>query len=498
MASLVRQYDKKKLLGQIYTPEHVVEKILDDAGYLGINILEKHVLDPSCGDGQFLLKIVSRILQVSSSRDLKKNLSYVHGWDIDPLAISQCKANLDTLVEEYEISIDWNLTICDSLNKAIELENKIDTSEHLCFDFIVGNPPYVRIQHLDEKTRKLIQRDYRFCKKGSTDIYIAFFELSLRLLKEEGVCGLITPNSFMFTDTADAFRTYVSTNRLLRKIVNYGSIQVFDEVTTYCAITIFSRLSNPTFIYEQAFTLHDTIKKEIFANRIPQKGPWQLSASKEMDLRGIKLKDICKIHVGLTTLCDKAYFFNADRVDDTYFLADTKLGGRTLIEAAILKPLIKVSKLKNSNQMITEYALFPYEQINGIYTIIPEERIKRQYPLAYRYLTEIRSTLDMRDNGKLNKVAWYAYGRNQGINLPKGKKIVFSPMNKYPNFIEINVEDALFYSGYCLLTSHETVSILEQLNSDRMYDFISISSRDFRGGWKGYNKKVVQEFTIQR
>jgi len=70
------------------------------------------------------------------------------------------------------------------------------------FDLIVCNPPYIRIQSLKETERKFIQRYYEFCKTGSTDVYIAFFELAYRLLSSDGVAGFITPNTFFYTETA--------------------------------------------------------------------------------------------------------------------------------------------------------------------------------------------------------------------------------------------------------------------------------------------------------
>ena len=62
MASLVKNYNQEKLFGKIYTPQHIVEKILDDVGFSGSSILGKLIIDPACGDGQFLTEIVKRII----------------------------------------------------------------------------------------------------------------------------------------------------------------------------------------------------------------------------------------------------------------------------------------------------------------------------------------------------------------------------------------------------------------------------------------------------
>lgn len=55
------QMTKTKTMGQIFTPQYLVSDILDEAGYtITNNILEKHVIDNSCGDGAFLEEILRR------------------------------------------------------------------------------------------------------------------------------------------------------------------------------------------------------------------------------------------------------------------------------------------------------------------------------------------------------------------------------------------------------------------------------------------------------
>ena len=59
------------------------------------------------------------------------------------------------------------------------------------FTFVVGNPPYIRIQHLGKERRGKIQREWSLCQYGSTDIFIAFFELGYNLLNDRGKLGYI-------------------------------------------------------------------------------------------------------------------------------------------------------------------------------------------------------------------------------------------------------------------------------------------------------------------
>jgi len=491
VASLQKKYSQEKLFGQIYTPPFVVCKILNDVGYKSKNILGKKILDPACGTGNFLTEVAKKIIKYSNTENLIKNLECIYGWDTNAKAVEECIKNLNKLIDGKKLEIKWNITVQDSMKKY--KKNSFKKTEK--FDFIVGNPPYIRIQHLNAVQRKYIQTNYFFCKSGSTDIYIAFYELCLNILAKNGVCGLITPNTFLFTETAREMRLYFAAHKNLLQITNYSDIQLFDNATTYSAITIFNMEEQRKFLYQKAISETEFEEKNIEFSKL-QEPFWQLSTDKIEKINGKKLKDICNIHVGITTLCDKAYIFNVELLNKKYVYANTKLKGRVKIERDILKPIIKGSKLKDSNEKITEYVLFPYKKKMGKHTIIPENELKKKYPLAYNYLLSVKEELDKRDNGVPNSVAWYAFGRSQGLDTSFGEKIIFSPMNHKPNFVYYKKRDCTFYSGYCIKYNGNVSKLLQQLNSQRMKDFVSMSSRDFRGGWKAYNKKVIENFEV--
>jgi type I restriction-modification system DNA methylase subunit len=496
MASLAKSYSQEKLFGQVYTPNFIVSKILDDVGYNSPKILGKTIIDPACGDGRFLSEIVKRIIKFSLENDLQKNLECVYGWDIDEIAIMECRKNLNNLIKDKNIDIQWNINVINSIKK-YEKPDLFVFSITQKFDFIVGNPPYIRIQHLDLVQRNYIQRNYEFCQSGSTDIYIAFYELCINLLSENGICGLITPNTFLFTETARPLRLYFATNKNLLQITNYGDIQLFEDATTYSAITIFNNQKNQNFKFQKA-TSEQTFEEKIVEFSELKEPFWQLTTEKTEKIKGKKLKEICNIHVGITTLCDSAYIFPIESIDENFVLANTKLKGRVKLEKEILKPIVKGSKLKHSEEKIREFVLFPYQKTNEKHTIIPENELKTKFPFAYEYLLSVKSELDKRDNGKLNPVAWYAFGRSQGLDTSFGEKIIFSPMNEKPNFVLYSNPECTFYSGYCIkkINGFSIESLMFQLNSDRMDKFVSMSSRDFRGGWKAYNKKIIENYEI--
>lgn len=497
MASLSKTYDQQKTLGQVYTPHFIVCKMLDEMQFVGEKILGKTILDPACGDGRFLCEVASRILAISPKEALQENLEKIYGWDIDNEAINLCIQNLNEIIKNENIQVNWNIKTTNSILK-YEKQSlfSFEEKEKQTFEFIVGNPPYIRIQHLEAEQRLYIQKNYEFCKSGSTDIYIAFFELCYHLLSETGICALITPNTYFYTETAKAMRDFFSQQKNILQISNYGEIQLFNNATTYSAIMLFDKQKRNHFLFQRAETATTFIEKNIEIEELKSQ-TWQLSITEKQQIKGKKLGEIANIHVGITTLCDKAYIFSATEMIENEVIVDTKLKGKIKLEKGILKPIIKASTLKNSEHKIKEFVLFPYQKVKGKHQIIPENELKEKYPLAYEYLLSVKEELDKRDNGKPNTVAWYAFGRSQGLDTSFGKKILFSPMNHKPNFILYENEDCTFYSGYCIKLNGLTNKVLPQLNSDRMQQFIAVSSRDFRGGWKAYNKKIVEQFEVE-
>ena len=492
MASLQKQYSDSKLQGVVYTPLWVVDKILDSIGYQGTDILGKDILDPACGDGRFLVQVVRRILAISPKKDRTKNLQYVYGWDIDPIAVEACKRHLNTLIAEYGLVVDWNISV---QNAILQYENTLFTGVTKKYDFIVGNPPYIRIQHLDLQTRKLLRERFSLCKTGSTDIFVAFFELAYGLLRPAGICGFITPNSYIRTNTAKPLRDFFVQNQAIKEIHNFGAVQIFEGFSAYTAITVLTKKSQRDIsIYKYSdkttydISVHPyfTLQGQLF---------WDFSDNSTT--KGVKLKHIAHIFTGIATLCDKVFVSKLVRKKGDIWVLKNKLFGIIELEKDILKPIVKASRYKQDNQAITEYILYPYVLQDSKANIIPESKLKKEYPLAYAYLCTARHILDKRDAGKKNPVAWYAYGRSQGLTNGTGQKIIFSPMAKQPSFYICDNKDALLYSGYGMKSDVNLKTLQNYLNSEKLKTYIQQNGADFAGNWKGYNKTILQEFVIE-
>ncbi len=90
----------RRALGEFYTPDWLAEHLLDRVGYQGE--IKKRILDPACGSGTFLSKIIAKIKGVVEDSPeiyndkrivLNSILENVIGFDINPLAVISSRTN---------------------------------------------------------------------------------------------------------------------------------------------------------------------------------------------------------------------------------------------------------------------------------------------------------------------------------------------------------------------------------------------------------------------
>ena len=194
-----------KTLGQVFTPDYIVDLILDDIGYTHGNILNKKIMEPSFGKGVFLVHILERLIAECqycglNLFDIQKQISNnIYGIEIDTSLYNKTIDALNEIVRKNNIPfyIKWNLFN----QNALEWKNFNE------FDYVVGNPPYVRVHNLDNKTKELM-KNFSF-SIGMKELYITFFELGMKMLNNQGKLSYITPNSYNTNTSQKEFRKYL-------------------------------------------------------------------------------------------------------------------------------------------------------------------------------------------------------------------------------------------------------------------------------------------------
>jgi len=264
--------EERKRLGQFYTPEEVIDYILEAVGYIPENEIEgKKLLDPACGSGGFLVRAVKALVERYQRRNVPTEIilnrvrDSIYGFDINPFAAHLAEMNLlfqviDLINEAKKVNPDFNMEkfnifVTDSLRMPkvgeqgqLSLE---ESSEYLeeaeivkqiklkqgdfsqGFNFVVGNPPYVRTESITPDYKKRLAQDFKHVYEGRFDLYIFFIGLGIDMLSEGGMLGYIAPGKFLVTENGGMLRRYILRSCSIHEIVDISRTEVFKEIGNY-------------------------------------------------------------------------------------------------------------------------------------------------------------------------------------------------------------------------------------------------------------------------
>lgn len=464
--------------GQVFTPSEIVKLMLDEVGYTSENVLGKTIMEPSFGNGAFIIEIVSRIIKESEIRgktaeETKQIIEQsVYGIEQDEGLYNEAIERLNNLLTEHSITPPkWsNLLLGDTM---LLYNNFIDK-----FDYCVGNPPYVRIHNIEQLYRNTL-RNFTFAS-GTTDLYIIFYELGIRMIKRgSGKLAYITPNSFLKNASQRRFRNYLINQGLLTAIYDFKTSKIFDADTYTCICILDNNLKfgiNDVIEYREydmyTAVVQDKLSYEYFRNYL-QDIPWALSSASNIEFlqrnaeRPIKVKDIAIVQNGIATNKDSIFIGRAwldKECVQPYFGKHTDKGRIVYfngygVESTLLHRCIKGSKYDGTASNL--YILYPYHNdeaalsvindngvsIEASYIAYTEDELNEIFPNAYKYLLAHKAELMERDIAE--NTDWFIFGRSQGLVNSGYKKLVFkhivnkaSPLNIY-----MVDEDVIVYAG---------------------------------------------------
>jgi len=501
---LVADEDKAEK-GIVFTPKYIADFIVEEA-LSEIVAWDNHyrIIDPSCGCGIFLIsaiEFIHRKFNISIPDLINNN---IFGIDILETNASRCELVLELFCLFNGIPnvvIHCNLKHEDSLSQDWNLLFGVEG-----FDFIIGNPPYVNPHDMSKETARFLKENFKTTKSGVFNIFYAFIEHSLKYINVNGYIEFIVPNNFLTIKAATQLRELLQDGKHICGILDFSHTMIFKPVRTYsCIIKLSKENTSDDFAYKILEATNDiegqlkNIKYERMHFSSLNPNSWMLADNKiHENIRAIeqfpiKLKSF--IRTGIATLRDGIYIVSKD--GNTFY---KNIDGSIYeIEANIVKPIYKIPALKNCTDIIEaeQFIIFPYKKGQGGYALIQEDELSMNYPSAYQYLLAMKPYLDKRDNGKPNGLAWYAYGRSQGLNK-YGRKLMFPTFSSKPNFIYVEDENALFCNGYAVFENeYLPLPILERiLNSMVMDYYVRNTSYAIEGGYYCYQKKFVERFSL--
>jgi len=496
--------ERKVSEGVVYTPEYIIDYIIEyslsiyDANDIPI------VCDPACGSGGFLLRAIDLM-----SKKYGKNMSdivkcQIKGIDISPEAVSCTKIMIELFLLSKNIIPPMlnNIVCADTLvTRRENLLDMIDAPHGI--DILVTNPPYVKLQHIPTEYRKLLTEMFSNYANGNFSLAMLFLVKGYDLLSERGVLGYITQNNLFTSLAGRNIRQYIQNEKSLHTIVDFVHTKIFANVSAYTCLMFLTKEKNEHFYFR--WCLHPTSQlattpKDNFSRiAIPRlhSKKWRLAPLNHLDnlsiieTIGTPLNYIAEIKVGFATLKDSVFILRKDIGID--------------IEDEVTRPAIKVSELPNQgsiNNFIMK-VIFPYKRINNKWVIIPENEFKNRYPNAYGYLKSHKDILLTRDKGKRRYKVFYEWGRTQGMDA-KGPKLLTKTFSRHPNFI-LDTTDSLFCNGYAVSPKHHvglfgnTIDIIvlqKILNSAIMDYYAKLTTFQLNGNYQCFQKNFIEHFSI--
>lgn len=326
--------------GAIFTKREVVDFILDLAGYTeAAPLTDYRLLEPSFGDGDFLLPAIDRLL-AAAARDGKLTFDAlapaIRAVELHRTTFDGTRALLAKTLLQSGLSRQDAARLCDVwLVQGDFLLSDLPKG----FTHVVGNPPYVRQESIPD----ILMTEYRMRYRtiyDRADIYVPFIERSLALLAQGGKLGFICADRWMKNKYGKKLRELVSKNYALTTYVDMYGVDAFHaEVSAYPAITVIEKAKGgKTRVFARPAIdtgFLKTLASELTAPTLPKKSkareienvtagaePWVLDSFDELALvRRIEaqfpaLEDAgCKVGIGVATGADKAFIGDFDSLD---------------------------------------------------------------------------------------------------------------------------------------------------------------------------------------
>ncbi|WRD38802.1 class I SAM-dependent DNA methyltransferase [Helicobacter pylori] len=262
------------------------------------------------------------------------------------IKIKECYETLENLKNSK--AFEWRFEFPEVLN---------DEGNFLGFDCIIGNPPYIRQEHIKD-LKPLLQKQYQDFYNSTADIYTYFFALSFHLLKEKGFSASITSNKYAHAKYGAKLREWLLKKTTIVSYMELNALKVFESATVDTSIMNFIKQTPPK---ESVFKYYEpTLNDKENLKSTPSLSMKQNALSTEsfifanatlLDLRdkmeniGTPLKDWgIQINYGIKTGANEAFIIPTEKRDAILNACKTQ-EERERTEA-LIKPILRGKDIK--------------------------------------------------------------------------------------------------------------------------------------------------------
>ena len=252
--------DEAKFTGSYYTPKILADFLVDHIFTKYINNVTLDILEPSCGDGQFISSFFDNI---TPARFKKLTLDFI---DIDG---SELKKAIDKVPVAIP-NLIYNPIEGDYLDW-FRTHNKR-------YNVILGNPPYIRKRHMKTEQIESCEKCHDLARVQSpcinskfkiNNIWTVFMELSILSLTDDGVLCFVLPSDILQVNYAKEIRELMQHEFERVEIFAFNEL-IFENIQQdVVAVVAVKRILNPEkrgFSFYQVEALND-LKEPAFTEK---------------------------------------------------------------------------------------------------------------------------------------------------------------------------------------------------------------------------------------
>jgi hypothetical protein len=391
----------------------------------------------------------------------------------------------------YENAFEWRFEFPEVLD---------DIGEYVGFDVVIGNPPYIRQEELQE-IKPYLKSTYKTFA-GTADLYVYFVERGLSIMRKKGRFVYILPNKWMRASYGENLRAFLLEQNI-ESIIDFGDLPVFEEAITYpCILRIEKNYNNNSFesavveklSFETNLTNYLIDKMFQVDSRLLQSNGWTLNNPKVQNL----LEKIRNNGIPLGEYVNGCIFYGIKTGLNEAFVIDQETKDRLITEdptsQEIIKPFLAGRDIKRYKKPQAQkflilirngdtHKLFGKQEEHNAFI-----NIREKYPAVMQHLVNFKMKAKKRyDQGKfwweLRACDYYQEFEKEKIMLPD---------------IAIRTNAIIDKGGaYCANTAYIISGLNEfhlgLLNSKLFLFFYSNLTQSIRGGYF----RFIRQYLVQ-
>jgi adenine-specific DNA-methyltransferase len=378
-------------LCQFFTRDEVAQFCLDQLTFPK-NLLSIKLLEPAAGHGVFFLPLVPKLVDAcrAQKRSFETLRPLIRAYEIDVKVASALRQRCGDALRDAGVSGPKAAMLA---RYWVRHGDFLEARIHSRFSHVVGNPPYIRWDAIPAELRNLYRARFGSFKQRA-DLYVAFIESSLRLLRDGGQLGFLCPGTWTKNVYGGSVREALTSQGSLKTIIDFSDFDSFEQsADSYPHFFVFENGgSGPTEIFSIAGARKlRRAGKVVSRSFLPSPAPLVLSrenkVAETLERARNKFPTLegagCSVRVGSATGCNEVF-----------------LGPKLPVEKSCLLPFVNARSIQRASvKWSGTHVVNVFDQEGELVKLA-------HYPRLAAYLRKHKDSLKARAKASKSKIWW--------------------------------------------------------------------------------------------